>query len=126
MLDQVVAGETKPRSIVDPLALELEHLSGDNILILVGSGKTAYNFYVPSEKGDSIILGVYEDGRIWTDLIGVGDEIANRLSKNLNNIGITLDNAKQWQFWRRANQLVNLQDEDPVEIAKCVVSAYFS
>lgn len=124
LLDQVVEGESKPRSIVDPLALEIEHLTGDNIWISIGSGKTAYNFYVSSERGDAVLLGVYEDGRIWTDLIGIGDEIANRLSKELKDIGITLDNTKQWQFWRRDNRLLNLHDEDPVDIAKCVVTAY--
>ena len=65
LLDQVVEGETKPRPIVDPLALEIENLTGDNIWISIGSGKTAYNFYVPSERGDAVLLGVYEDGRIW-------------------------------------------------------------
>lgn len=124
LLNQSVEGETKPRSIVDPLALEIEHLAGDNIWISVGSGKTAYNFYASSEKGDVIILGVYEDGRIWTDLIGIGDDIANRLSKNLTDIGIALDTTKQWQFWRRDNRVLNLHDEDPVDIAKCVVTAY--
>lgn len=124
LLDQIVEGETKHRSVIDPLALEIEHLMGDNIWVSVGSGKTAYNFYVALENGDAIILGVYEDGRLWTDLIGIGDEIANRLSKKLKNIGITLYNTKQWEFWRRDNRLINLHDEDPVDIAKCVVSAY--
>ena len=69
---------------------------------------------------------MYEDGRIWTDLIGVGDEIANRLSKELKNIGVALEKTKQWQFWRRDNRLLNLHDEDPVDIAKCVVTAYLA
>ena len=99
---------------------------GDNIWISVGSGKTAYNFYIHSERGDAVILGMYEDGRIWTDLIGIGDEIANRLSKDLKNIGVALEKTKQWQFWRRDNRLLNLHDEDPVDIAKWVVTAYLA
>jgi len=124
LIDQVGDGKAKPRSIIDPLALEIEHLAGDNIWISVGSGKTAYNFYIPSEGGDAVILGIYEDGRIWTDLMGIGNEVANRLSSALNNIGVELDHTKQWQFWRRGNELLNHHNEDPVEIAKCVVTAY--
>lgn len=126
LVEQFVEGKTNPRSMIDPLALEIERISGDAIWISVGTGKTAFNFYVPTEKGDSIILGVYEDGSIWSDLSKIGNEIASRLSKCLNKIGITLDHTKQWQFWKREEKLLNLHNEDPVEIARCVTTAYFS
>ena len=123
LLDAIAEGELGTRSVVDPLALKIEYLAGDMVWVSPGSGVTAYNFYFPSIVGDAIFLGVYEDGRIWTDVKTLGDESANRLAKELASIGIALDTPKDWCFWRKNDQILNLYDEDPLEIANQVVTA---
>jgi len=125
LLDATVEGVTGPRSVVDPLALEIERLSGDKIWSSPGSGMTVYNFYAPSDAGDAIVLGVYEDGRVWSHLSALGKETAERLASELSLIGITLDKSKHWHFWRKNNQFLNLHDEDPLEIASRVVTSLF-
>ena len=123
LLDAIPEGETAMRSVVDPLALEIEYLAGDKVWVSPGSGKTAYNFYFPSVDGDAIFLGVYEDGRIWTDTKALGVEMASRFARGLDSIGIVLDPSKEWCFWRRDDQTLNLNNEDPSEIAKQVIAA---
>ena len=123
LLDAVPAGKTTSRSIIDPLALEIERLARDRIWVSLGSGKTAFNFYVPSSGGDTIVLGVYDDGRIWTDVKGLGEEKARCLANELKSIGVKIDISKQWTFWKKNHQAFILSDEDPVNIAKQVVAA---
>ena len=123
LLDAIPEGETVMRSVVDPLALEIEYLAEDMVWVSPGSGKTAYNFYFPSIGGDGIFLGVYEDGRIWTDVKALDVEIASRLARELESIGVALDTSKEWCFWRKNNKMFNLNNEDPFEIAKKIVTA---
>jgi hypothetical protein len=125
LLYTVVEGDIKPRSVVDPLALELERLTGEKIWVSLGTGATAYNFYFPSDEKDAVVIGVYDDGRIWTDLKSLGDETANRLAEELSEIEITLDTSKEWVFWRKGGQMLYLQNEDPLKIAEKVVAALF-
>jgi len=116
-------GTSPPPSVIDPLALEIERLAGEQVWVSPGSGMTAYNFYSPFFLSDAIFLGVYEDGRIWTDNKTLGDETAERLAGNLESIGIFLDSSKEWCFWKRNSRVLSLADEDPVEIAEQVVAA---
>jgi len=125
LLNVTIEGETVPPSIVDPLALEIEHLAGDKVWVSPGSGQTAYNFYVPSEGGDAIVMGVFEDGRIWSDFKGLGEEISNRLVNELSSLGIILDESKEWQFWRKDDRKLILVNTDPRDIARKVVAALF-
>lgn len=125
LLNAIIEGETLPTSPVDPLALELEHLIGDRIWVSPGSGKTAYNFYVSSDRGDAIFIGVYEDGRIWSDFRTLGEEISDRLARELSSLGITFDTSKDWQFWRKNDQMLNLHNEDSRDIACKIVTALF-
>lgn len=123
LLDTIAEGDAPPRSFVDPLALEIEHLAGDMLWVSPGSGATAYNFVVPSDAGDAIFLGVYEDGRVWSDVRALGEKTASRLASELAFLGVTLDTSKDWHFWRKNDQMFFLQDEDPVDIARRVVAA---
>jgi hypothetical protein len=125
LLDAIAEGVPIPPSVVDPLALELEHLARDKFWVSLGTGATAYNFYIPSAGGDTIFLGVYEDGRIWTDIRALGKETARRLACELAYLGIMLDTSKDWCFWRKNDQIFNLYNEDPLEIASRVVAALF-
>jgi len=118
-------GDAPPRSIVDPLALEFERLVGDLIWVSPGSGATAYNFYAPTDGGDCIFLGVYEDGRVWSDIKSIGKKTVSRLAGELAFLGIELDTSKDWHFWRRKNKMLNLHDEDPLDIAIRVLTALF-
>jgi len=123
LLDEIPEGDTGTRSVVDPLALEIEYLIGDMVWVSPGSGETAFNFYFPSIGGDAIFLGVYEDGRIWTDVKALDVEIASRLARELISIGVTLDTTKDWCFWRKNDKIFNLNNEDPLEVAKKVITA---
>jgi hypothetical protein len=123
LLDMIAEGSTPPPSVVDPLALELERLTGDMIWVSPGSGATDYNFYVASHGGDAICLGVYEDGRVWSDVRGLGNETADRLTRALALLDVTLDPSREWCFWRRNDKMFNLHNEDPLDIARRVVAA---
>lgn len=123
LLDASVSGVPGPRSVVDPLALEIERLAGDQIWVSPGSGATAYNFYSASDTKDAILFGVYEDGRVWTDCATLGTEKSERLAQRLLSIGLTIDTSKQWTFWKREDQLVNMHEEDPLVIANLIVEA---
>jgi hypothetical protein len=125
LLDVIPEGNAPLRSVVDPLALEFERLVGDMIWVSPGSGATAYNFYVPSDGGDAIFLGVYEDGRVWSDVSSIGKETASRLAGELAFLGITLDTSKDWLFWRKKDQMFNLHIEDPLDVASRIVAVLF-
>lgn len=125
LLDNTSEGDAPPRCIVDPLALEFERLVGDLIWVSPGSGATAYNFYVPTDKEDCIFLGVYEDGRVWSDIKSLGKKTVSCLAGELAFLGIELDTSKDWHFWRRKDKMLNLHDEDPLDIAIAVVAALF-
>jgi hypothetical protein len=104
---------------VDPLAIEMEWLCPE-VWISVGSAETAYNFYCPTERGDSIVLGVYQNGHLWTDLAALGPERAMILATGLAGQGIELDLTRKWTFWRAGRTKLNLRDADPVMIAEAV------
>lgn len=83
-------GRDPVRSPVDPLACEIERLCPE-IWISVGSGRTAFNFYTPTDHGDVILIGVYENGDLWTDILGLGPELADSFASELSNLDIQLD-----------------------------------
>lgn len=109
----------RPWSPVDPLASEIERFCPE-VWISVGAGKTAYNFYIPGNNGDAIIIGVYEEGKVWTDIAGLGMELAEGFAFELSESGIDLDTSKQWCFWKHGGSNLNLENVDPVDIA-CTV-----
>jgi len=109
------------RSPVDPLASEIEALCPE-IWISVGSGKTEFNFYMPTSQGDVIIIGVYDTGELWTDVSGLSPDLAVSFSNELSKLDIDLDVRKQWGFWKRGNSNCNLKTADPVTIASAVKS----
>jgi len=115
-------GKAPPWSPIDPLANEIERLCPE-VWISVGSEQTAYNFYCPSERGDVIALGVYENGEIWTDVARLGPERARRLASELARLQVVLDATKEWAFWRAGRGKLNLAAVDPVLIAEAVRSA---
>ena len=115
--------DMKPKtwSFIDPLASEIERLCPE-IWISIGTGQTAFNFYVPGLNGDAIIIGVYQNGEVWTDILGLGPEISDKLSLELAKIAIEIDTGKQWCFWKFDGVNLNLKNTDPVKIAKAVKS----
>jgi len=125
LLNSSPDGTPMPRSVIDPFVLEFERLAKDKIWISHGSGKTSYNFYVPCKRGDAIFLGVYEDGRVWSHITPLGKDTADRLASALSTSDITLDTSKDWHFWRKNGQMVNLYNENPIEIANLVTNALF-
>lgn len=50
-------------------------------------------------------------------------KIAYRLSSELAFLGIEIDTSKEWQYWRKNNQTLNLHNEDPLDIARQVSAA---
>ncbi|MFC1577644.1 hypothetical protein ACFL36_01405 [Thermodesulfobacteriota bacterium] len=109
------------RSPVDPLASEIETLCPE-IWISVGSGKTEFNFYMQTTKGDVIIIGVYDAGELWTDVSGLGPDLADSFSNELSKFGIILETHKQWSFWKKGGSNYNLNTADPIAIASAVRS----
>jgi hypothetical protein len=116
------AGKTPPWSPVDPLANEIERLCPE-VWISIGSEQTAYNFCCPSERGDVIVLGVYENGEVWTDVAGLGPERARRLASELARHQVVPDVTKEWAFWRAGRGKLNLAAADPVLVAEAVRTA---
>jgi hypothetical protein len=125
LINAVIEGEPRPRSVVDPLAIEIERLAGDRIWVSPGTGATAYNFYVQSDSGDAIFLGVYEDGKVWSSTKQLGEQRISRMTDGLASLGITLNQSKEWEFWKKQDVRFNLRDEDTSELAKVVVGALF-
>jgi hypothetical protein len=114
--------EARPWAPVDPLAVEMERLCPD-VWISVGTKQTAYNFYCPTEQSDALVVGVHQNGEVWTDVRRLGADRAVRLAAGLTHHGITLDVTKEWAFWRVGRAKLNLETADPVAIAEAVQSA---
>ncbi len=114
--------KSPPWSPVDPLAVEIERLCPE-VWISVGSRQTAYNFYCPTEQGDALVVGVHQNGEVWTDVRRLGAERAVRLALGLARQGIKLDVTKEWAFWRAGRAKLNLEAADPVVIAEAVQTA---
>jgi hypothetical protein len=104
---------------VDPFASEIERFCPE-IWISVGTGQTAFNFYAPGPNGDAVLIGVYENETVWTDILGIGPEISAKLAVELAKVGIDLDTEKQWCFWKQNGAKFNLGMGDPLEIAGAV------
>jgi hypothetical protein len=114
--------EPPPRSPVDPLASEIEQTCPD-VWISVGSGQTAYNFYVSGPSGDALIIGLYESGELWTDIAALGSERAARFAVALARTGVAIDEEKKWCIWKKYGMKVNLGDLDVVAVAEAVRAA---
>jgi hypothetical protein len=114
--------KSPPWSPVDPLAIEIERLCPD-VWISVGSQQTAYNFYCPTQQGDALVVGVHQNGEVWTDVRRLGADRAKRLASGLAQQGINLDVTKEWAFWRVGRAKLNLEAANPVAIAEAVQGA---
>jgi hypothetical protein len=116
-------GAAPARLASDALALELERLHPGDLAIAEGTGRAAFNVYVPTDSGSAIALGVEQDGRIWTDLKRLGPRCAGRLAEELSKLAIELDTSKQWTYWQRAAGRFVLSDADPTLIVEALVNA---
>jgi hypothetical protein len=117
------AGDQAPaRSPVDALANEIEQACPE-VWISVGSGATAYNFYAPSTAGDALILGIYENGDLWTHVAGLGPDRAGRLVAALAPLGIELDPSKAWAFWQANGTRAKLDKLNPTAVATAMRTA---
>ena len=114
------AAQTWPS--VDALAIEVLQQCPE-LWVSVGSGQTAYNFYLPGDKRDAILLGVHQNGEIWTDNGRLGAELAIRLSHCLSLLGVDLAADKDWCFWKKGDRKLSADDIDPVQIAQACRNA---
>ena len=71
-------------------------------------------------NGDALIIGVYENNEVYTDVGRLGKERAERLSEELAKSDITLDSTKSWTFWKVGNSKLDLSQVDPSAIAEAV------
>jgi hypothetical protein len=120
------------RSSADALAVELQRAayerepeSGERLWLSPGTGQTAFNAYVhsPIVGNDTIVVAAYKDGRVWSALKEIPPELVNRLSGALSEIGISVDTAAQYPFWRKGGSVMMLTESDAPSIAEAVVSA---
>lgn len=119
LADHLGDGTAPKRAVVDALAAELQR-PDSAIWASCGTGQTAYNFYAPGPDGDAIIVGVFKDGQVWTNVRELGPDRAAHLARNLDEIGIELNDDKAWPHWRFGGKTLNLADADPVAIAGAV------
>ena len=110
-----------PWALVDALAIEIQRLC-PSCWVSVGSGRTAYNFYAPGEV-NAIVVGVRDDGLLWTDLMRLGAERAARLSAALRALDIDVVAEKTWARWKRGGKPVDVADADPVMVATAIRNA---
>ena len=105
------------------LASDLESKCRDHIWVSTGSGQTAFNFYLADPAGDVVLIGVYDDGRIWTDIKALGSDRASVFAGALAKLGITLPASKVWSFWRDTEgDAFTLDESNTSNIAAAVES----
>jgi hypothetical protein len=102
-------GSSPANRVTDTLALALAQELGDSVWISPGSGQTTLNVYLPSHAGDSIVLGLYENGEVWTDLHKLDAQVAQHLINQLSTLNIQVDGSKEWTFWTRGGTRFRLQ-----------------
>jgi hypothetical protein len=85
-----------------------------------GTAGTAFNFYT---LDDAIVIGVYKNGEIWTDLQRLGDDRASRLRRALSPLNIDLPFDKKWSNWKRGDNNLSVDELDPVAIAGAIRQA---
>ena len=114
------AGTTQipPWSGVDALAIEVQRLC-PSCWVSVGSGQTAYNFYAPGAV-DAIVVGVTNDGLLWTDLERLGQDRAARLIAALAALDIEVSGDKMWSRWKRDGKALHIGDADPLAVANAI------
>jgi hypothetical protein len=113
----------EPRSPIDALAVEIERLC-PNIWMSLGSRGTAFNFYlIGGGLGDTIVAGVSKEGRIWTDVRGLGSKRASLLAGVLQKRGVILETRRAWSSWRLARQPFIVADSNAVEVAEAIFEA---
>jgi hypothetical protein len=132
LLSAKIVGTPPARSVADSLAIEFQRLLAETgtlrnleAWMSPGTRGTAFNLYVfrPSPKKHAITAGVYKNGEIWTDLKGVGDSLANRLSTCLAECGISVDTGKEDAFWRRGGSRFVAGVQDAIPVAEAVIKA---
>jgi hypothetical protein len=113
-------GSSPVGRVADTLALALAQEMGDSIWISLGSGQTALNVYLPNQAGDSIVLGLYENGMVWTDLHKIDERLAQLPIHRLAALNIQVDSSKEWAFWMRDGTRFMLHESE----ANAVASAF--
>src|SRR5687768_9945522 len=103
-------------SLPNRFAALLAAAAGDRLRFSGGTRATAFNAYVPGDK-KRLLVGVYRDGRVWTNCAAIGPEASERLASALGSVGIELDTAKEWCFWKQADERFYLSESDLERIA---------
>lgn len=120
-----VIGEPPLRTFVDDFAVELQRYLGDQVWISPGSGKTEFNVYLLCHHRDSIVIGAYKNGEVWSDAKNLGQALSERLANRLGSIGITMDALKEWAFWKMGQSRFNFETSDAVAVATAIAEAVF-
>ncbi len=122
-------GSVPDRSATDLLAVELKRLGQEvdsegprQIWLSPGKGQTAFNAYfrLPELAKDAIVVGVYKDGRPWSDIKAMGPQVAARLAARLQGLGVSIDLDRDWAFWKSKGVDFRLTASDAVKVAEAV------
>lgn len=116
------SGAAPERRGVDMLVSALDRLVGNRVWVSPGTGQTAANVYVSALAGDAIALGLYEDGRVWTNTRSFGSQSAGTLAKELGKRGVELDTSKGWAFWKAGGADFVLLPENADAVAEAMAA----
>lgn len=132
LIDASPAGGPPVRTPAEQLAAELQRksiergdVSQDHLWLSPGSGQTCFNAYSHSDAVDRqcLLIGVYRNGRIWSDLKATPPPMSAALAKQLGVIGIFLNLEKEFPFWRKDNATLELCEELVSPIADAILDA---
>jgi hypothetical protein len=116
-------GSQPPHRAADTLALALAQELGDRVWVSTGSRQTVLNVYLPDEAADSIVLGLYDNGQVWTDFLNIDNRLALHLVDQLAALDIQVDSTKQWSFWSRDGTHFLLTESEATAVASAFAAA---
>ncbi|MBL8943321.1 MAG: hypothetical protein JNK45_09250 [Myxococcales bacterium] len=113
------ATPTADRPAVDELHALLESAC-PSLWATTGTGRSRVNFYLPYHGRELLLIGLYQNGDVWSDTSGLTADDGARLSAALAACEVELDASKSWSFWRRGGGRVNLADIDRLQLAEAI------
>jgi hypothetical protein len=132
LLNVQAEGEAPPRNVADSLAVELQKrlaqspdARASQVWMSPGTRGTEFNLYVYEANSEkhALAVGVYKDGKIWSETGKMGESIVRRLNLLLGGLGISMREGQNDSFWRNGGSPYVLAEVDVVPIADAIIQA---